>query len=221
MGKSPMELFVAGGHIMWPMLFLSLLAMTVSIERLFFILRERTKKDHSTVSEILRLTKTGEIAAAAKLGMESVDMLGRILGNCLNAKREVREDAFAESASREIARYQQGLSVLDTAITAAPLLGLLGTVIGMMGSFGEISGELGAPTAITGGIAEALVATATGLFIAIMCLMPYNYFNTRIEEVRRTIEEHGNRLEIALTTADESTRVTDSNDAGSLAVSIH
>lgn len=194
-----MELFVAGGHVMWPMLFLSLLAMTVVFERLLFIVRERLSNRNQSVSEILSLTVSGKLKSAATLGLQSSDMLGRILGNCLNAKQAVREDAFSEAASREIARYQQGLAVLDTAITAAPLLGLLGTVIGMMGSFGEISGDLGAPTAITGGIAEALIATATGLFIAIMCLMPYNFFNARIEEARRVIEEHGNLLEIALT----------------------
>src|SRR5690606_13679148 len=93
---------------------------------------------------------------------------------------------------------QVGLSVLDTAITAGPLLGLLGTVTGMMASFGEIGGDLGAPTAITGGIAEALVATASGLAIAISCLLPYNFLNSMGEEIRREIEEMGNNLEVAL-----------------------
>ena len=184
---------------MWPMLFLSLLAMTVVFERCVFIIRERFANRSDVVSKILKLTIRGKVAEAATAGVKSSHMLGRILGSCLNAKEEVREEAFSEAASRELSRYQQGLAVLDTAITAAPLLGLLGTVIGMMGSFGEISGDLGAPTAITGGIAEALVATASGLFIAIMCLMPYNYINTRIEEARRSIEEHGSLLEIALT----------------------
>ncbi len=204
MGKSPMELFVAGGPIMWPMLFLSLLAMTVVIERLIFIARERFSRKPHIVGKVLNLVSEGEFKAAANVGVDSSDMLGRVLGNCLKTDDEAKEDAFAEASSREISRYQQGLPVLDTAITAAPLLGLLGTVTGMMGSFGEITGDLGAPTAITGGIAEALVATAAGLLIAIMCLMPYNFINARIEDARRAIEESGSLLEIALAEAKKS-----------------
>ena len=88
--------------------------------------------------------------------------------------------------------------MLDTIITLAPLLGLLGTVTGMIRAFGIVRGELDAPTAITGGIAEALIATAFGLGIAILALLPFNYLNTRLEEARHDVQDAATRLEMAL-----------------------
>ena len=86
-----------------------------------------------------------------------------------------------------------------TIITAAPLLGLLGTVTGMMNTFSMMGGdELGAPSAITGGIAEGLIATAFGLLIAITCLFPNNYLNARIESAQHEMEDAGRRLELML-----------------------
>jgi biopolymer transport protein ExbB len=95
-------------------------------------------------------------------------------------------------------RFNRGLPLLDTVITLSPLLGLLGTVVGMIHSFGLIAGDLDAPAAITGGIAEALIATAFGLGIAITALLPFNYLNTKLEDARRELEVAGNRLELLL-----------------------
>jgi biopolymer transport protein ExbB len=94
--------------------------------------------------------------------------------------------------------------VLDTIITLAPLLGLLGTVAGMMGSFAVIGGDLSSPGAITGGIAEALIATAAGLGIAILCLLPFNYLNAKIEAI-----------ETELATAAAHLKLLVEGDAGS------
>jgi biopolymer transport protein ExbB len=103
------------------------------------------------------------------------------------------------AANRELKRFNRGLTILDTAITLAPLLGLLGTVIGMISSFNMIGGEeLGAPTAITGGIAEALIATAFGLGIAIAALLPFNYLNAREEEARLEMQDAASHVELHL-----------------------
>lgn len=201
MGKTPLGLFEAGGVIMWPMLFLSLVAMTVVLERLVFAFREKRRRQPQVVAEMMRLIEQKRFEEAANLGADSKDYLARILHETVQCRGPAMPEAFSRAASQELARFNQGLIVLDTAITAAPLLGLLGTVTGMMGSFGEISGDLGAPTAITGGIAEALVATACGLLIAVTALLPYNYLNSQIEDARREIEETGIGLEIALGTA--------------------
>ena len=89
--------------------------------------------------------------------------------------------------------------MLDTIITLAPLLGLLGTITGMISSFGIVSeAGLGQPHAITGGVAEALIATATGLSIAILTLVPYNYFRVKTEAMTDLIEERATRLELIL-----------------------
>jgi biopolymer transport protein ExbB len=107
--------------------------------------------------------------------------------------------AIFRAANQELKRFSRGLSVLDTAITLAPLLGLLGTVTGLIRSFRFLGAqELTTPTAITGGIAEALIATACGLSIAIMALIPFNYLNARLEEARHDIEDSTTQLELLL-----------------------
>jgi biopolymer transport protein ExbB len=198
MNKTPMELFKVGGPVMWPMFMLSLVAATVAIERLIFAWREKRSRSPKDLREFMKLVHKNNIADAIRVGQESTDLVPRILAEALEHKEGSMADAFMRSSSQELARYQQGLPVLDTAITAAPLLGLLGTVTGMMNSFGQISGELGAPTAITGGVAEALVATACGLFVAVSALFPFNYVNSMLENARREIEESGNTLELTL-----------------------
>jgi biopolymer transport protein ExbB len=93
----------------------------------------------------------------------------------------------------------RALPALDTIVTLSPLLGLLGTVTGMIAAFGVMSTSgLGQPHAITGGVAEALIATAAGLGVAIVTLVPYNYFSARAERTLDEIEAHGTRLEVIL-----------------------
>ena len=104
--------------------------------------------------------------------------------------------ALLYAQEKELKRFRRGIPVLDTVITLAPLLGLLGTVTGMMRSFSLIGGELSAPGAITGGIAEALIATAFGLGIAITSLIPFNILNTRMEEARQEMESAATELEL-------------------------
>jgi biopolymer transport protein ExbB len=103
------------------------------------------------------------------------------------------------AANLELKRHAQGLPVLDTVITLAPLLGLLGTVTGMIHAFGLLgNSQLEAPTVITGGIAQALIATACGLGVAIIALIPFNYFNAHLEEARHEMEDITTHLELLL-----------------------
>jgi len=198
MNKTPMQLFIAGGVVMWPMILLSFVALTVVIERVIFAIVEKGRRKPEAIHAILNKVEEGDIDGAIAVGKEnSSDFVARIVVAALE-NRSSMSDAFGTTASAELARFSQGLAILDTAITAGPLLGLLGTVTGMMGAFGQISGELGAPTAITGGIAEALVATACGLCLAVTSLIPYAYLNSMQEDARRSIEEAGMSLELAL-----------------------
>jgi Biopolymer transport proteins len=99
----------------------------------------------------------------------------------------------------EISTMRQGLPVLETIVTLSPLLGLLGTIIGMINSF-HIMALTGSsqPHAITGGVAEALIATATGISVAVITLIPYNYFLAKVERETEVIEQYATRLELTL-----------------------
>jgi biopolymer transport protein ExbB len=90
---------------------------------------------------------------------------------------------------------EKRIEIIDTVITAAPLMGLLGTITGMMGSFRILSEKgVNEPNAITGGVAEALIATATGLVIALICLVAYNYLSARIKEFIYEVEGASSKL---------------------------
>jgi len=193
------EIFHKGGPIMWPLLLVSVVALTVVIERLVFIALEKKNRNPALVGDILTKVENGHIAEAARLGEGSKDFVARALTYALTHREKSFSEAMLRSANWELKRFNRGLTLLDTAITLAPLLGLLGTVVGMIGSFNMLGGsELGAPAAITGGIAEALIATAFGLGIAITALLPFNYLNAREEEARLEIQDAASHVELHL-----------------------
>lgn len=194
-----LELFQKGGPIMWPLLFASIVSLGVAFERLIFIFREKKNRDAAAVDAILLYAEQGNLDEAIRAGQRSRDFVARTLVYGLLHEKKSTSNALLSAANRELKRFNQGLPILDTIITLAPLLGLLGTVTGMIRSFGLLGGaELAAPTIITGGIAEALIATAFGLGIAIVSLIPFNYLTTRVEEARHEIEDAANHLELHL-----------------------
>lgn len=197
---SLMELFHAGKEIMWPILLLSFIGVTVVVERLLFILRENSHREPEVVEKMLESVEKRDIEGALAIGRQSKDFVARILVYTLTNKEYSLSNAFIRASSQELARFGQGMATLDTVITAAPLLGLLGTVTGMMRTFGALGGgDIGAAAAtITGGVAEALIATACGLLIAVTCLMPYNYLNARTEEAKHEVADASNALEILI-----------------------
>ena len=193
-----LDWFQLGGPVMYPLLACSVLAMTAVTERLLFSMRELKQRDPTLVGRILSHTEKGEIARAVAAGKDSQDFVVRTLVYGLS-HREAFSSALLQAAGRELKRFSRGLPVLDTIVTLAPLLGLLGTVTGLIRSFGLLGAQqLEAPAAITGGIAEALIATAFGLSIAIVALIPFNYLNARVEEARHEIEDASNHLELLL-----------------------
>jgi biopolymer transport protein ExbB len=193
-----LELFHKGGPIMWPILITSILALTVVLERLFFILRETMRRQPAVVEQMLTAVERGDFAEAQRLGHGSRDFIARALFYALS--HDDKLNAVQRAAGRELQRYNRGISVLDTAITVAPLLGLLGTVTGMIRSFSLLGGqELGAPSAITGGIAEALIATVFGLGVAILALLPFNFLNAQLERARHEVSDAASQLEAHVT----------------------
>jgi biopolymer transport protein ExbB len=199
MNQSFLELFKHGGYIMWPIALVSFIGVTVAVERVIFIVRETRRRDPALVDKMIAQVEAGNIEAAVELGKPSKDFVARIITEALIERETSFAEAFIRASHRELNRFAQGLPILDTVITAAPLLGLLGTVTGMMGTFGSMQGDISAAAgAITGGVAEALIATACGLAIAIMGLLPFNYVNARLEMARHEVEDASNALEIIL-----------------------
>jgi biopolymer transport protein ExbB len=207
---TPMDLFIKGKEIMWPILLLSFVAITVVVERLLFIIRENASREPEVVEKMLESVERRDIEGALAIGKKSKDFIAKILVYSLTNREYSLSNAFIRASGQELARFQQGMATLDTCITAAPLLGLLGTVTGMMRTFGALgSGDIGAAAGqITGGVAEALIATACGLFIAILGLLPYNYLNARAEQAKQDVADVSHALEILMKKAETSAPFT-------------
>lgn len=193
------EFMQRGGLIMWPLLATSVVALGVVIDRLVFSVRGWMERRPDVVEQIFTKVEHGEVEGAIRVGHGSEDFVARTLVYGLQHRERSFANALLHAANTELKRFNHGLPVLDTIVTLAPLLGLLGTVTGMIRAFGLLGGkELEAPAVITGGIAEALLATAFGLTIAIMALIPLNYLNARLEEARHELEDASTRLELLL-----------------------
>jgi biopolymer transport protein ExbB len=200
MGQSPMELFVHGGIIMWPILLVSFVAVTAVVERVLFMVTESARRQPAVVEQMLAKVEQGDTAGAVAIGNPSKDYVARVLVYALTHREHSLTNAFTRAANQELNRFQRGIAVLDTCITISPLLGLLGTVMGMMNTFGALGdGDIAANAGkITGGVGEALIATAAGLGIAIVGLLPYNILNARVEEARHNITDAANALELTI-----------------------
>lgn len=190
------HIFKKGGPIMWPLLIASVLALGTVLERLLFLMREKMRRSHKALARFFTAVTKGDLDEAIAISSKTKFYVVRALGYALKHKEQSLPSALLYAQAQELKRFQRGIAILDTVITLAPLLGLLGTVTGMMGSFSLIGGELSAPGAITGGIAEALIATAFGLGIAITALLPFNFLNARIEDARHEIESASTQLEL-------------------------
>jgi biopolymer transport protein ExbB len=194
-------IIVKGGPVMAPLLVCSIIALAVVIERFLFWRRIGIR---DTAEQMFALVEKGEIPRAMEVGRSAKSPLTRVLLSGLAHKNPSAAKALDVAAQKEIPVLKKRLTILDTIITLAPLLGLLGTVTGMIGSFDIMSqAGLGQPHAVTGGVAEALIATATGLLIAILTLVPYNYFTNRVEKEMEEIEYYASRLELVLGEAEK------------------
>ncbi|MDO8730684.1 MAG: MotA/TolQ/ExbB proton channel family protein [Candidatus Omnitrophota bacterium] len=193
------SMFMKGGPAMWPLLIVSIAAMTTVIERSLFVWRQKKKQQPELVRTLLRRAEAGKLDEAIFLGRHARDPVARILVYGLLHRDRALSGALLHSASKELKPFQKGLTVLDTTVTLSPLLGLFGTVTGMIRAFGLLGGqEMDAPAAITGGIAEALIATAFGLCIAILALVPLNLLNSYYERTKEEMEQAATELEVLL-----------------------
>ncbi len=195
---SIVHVFKKGGPVMWPLVCASVLALGAVIERVSFLIGEQRKRDPQLMQDFLTAVRQGDLERAIRMSNTSEFYVVRALSYALAHKHKSLEHALLYAQENELKHFRRGIPLLDIVITLAPLLGLLGTVTGMMGSFSLIGGELGTPGAITGGIAEALIATAFGLGIAITALIPFNLLNFREEKARLEIESAATQLLLLL-----------------------
>jgi len=191
------SMFLAGGPLMWPILLCSLLSLTVVIERIAFWHRLRRAADPALRERLLAAAASGAFDEAAAAARGSRDPAVRVYAAGLAHRACGLSESMQTAADGEIARTRRGLAVLDTSVTLAPLLGILGTVSGIITSFDLIGGGVDDPKAVTGGIAVALITTAAGLTVAILALIPFNFFISRVESFARDLAGRVTQFEIA------------------------
>lgn len=195
-----LELLIKGGVLMIPIVIASIVSVTLIIERFIYW---RKQKDSNSPIEMIRLVEAGKFDEFLKKGDASNGPVMRVLKAGIIYRVHQATLAMEAEAIKEMKEMNKHLPALDTIITLAPLLGLLGTIIGMIQSFGVMSSAgLGHPLAVTGGISEALIATAAGLIVAITTLIPYNYFLSKAEKTTEDIERYATRLEMVLIKAE-------------------
>lgn len=192
-----LNIFLSGGPVMYPLLVCSIISLTVVIERLVFWITLNRRRNRQLLNEIMDLCESGDWEAVRRETAGSKDPIVKILISGILHRRYSMIKAMEASAADEIKRMRRFMNVLDTIITVAPLLGIFGTVIGIIQSF-DVLGTSGIehPEIVTAGIAQALITTAAGLGIAILSVFPYNYFNSLVENAAIQIEKYATSLEI-------------------------
>ena len=190
--------FRKGGPVMWPILIVSIVALTVVLERCIWWSGRWFRRDPKRIEKVFTAIENGDTAEASRLSRGSRDPVLRMLWNGLNHQHSSLEAALQVAAGIEINRAGRFLVVMDTLVTLAPLLGLLGTITGLIRSFSFLGNEELAVQAVTGGIAEALIATACGLGIAIFALIPFNFFTSRVSNLEFELQTAATNLEVML-----------------------
>jgi biopolymer transport protein ExbB len=190
--------FHQGGPVMWPILIVSIIALTVVIERCFWWTGRWFRRDPKRIEKVFTAIENGDVPEASRLSRGSRDPVLRMMWNGLNHQHASLQGALQVAAGIEIKRAGRFLVVMDTLVTLAPLLGLLGTITGLIRSFSFLGNEELAVQAVTGGIAEALIATACGLGIAIFALIPFNFFTSRVSNLEFELQTAATNLEVML-----------------------
>lgn len=195
------ELVQAGGWLMIPIIFCSIAAVAIIGERLWTLNPKKIAPPHLLAS-VWKQIKGGELEARNLRSLRQSSPLGQILAAGLSNfrhGRDVMKESISEAASHVIHDLERYITTLGTIAAVSPLLGLLGTVVGMIRVFNEIMVQgTGNAAVLAGGISEALITTATGLSVAIGALVMHRYFVRRIDDIVVTLEQETLKLVDAL-----------------------
>ena len=194
LANAAVDLFHKGGPIMYPIAVVTLVAVCIFVERVFWWVSFATKRSVKQLDEVYEKLEAGDLAQAIAHSAKSGDPVVRMIHHGLNHRHTSMQGALEVAAGQELRDAGRYLSAMDTIVTLAPLLGLLGTVTGIMGSFTSIGSSELAVEKVTGGIGEALIATAAGLGIAIGTLVPMNYFHSRLAALKFDLEAAANNV---------------------------
>ncbi len=190
--------FLKGGPIMWPILVCAVVAIAVVGERTYWWWCETRLRDPEALLKVMDTLQRGDLGAAGRLAKGSRDPVIQMVDHGLNDHETSLQVAMQAAAGAALRRAGRFLPVMDTLVTLAPLLGLLGTVTGIMRSFTSLGGAELAVSKVTGGIGEALIATACGLGIAILSLIPLNYFGGKVAALQYELETVASSVEVLL-----------------------
>ena len=189
-----------GGIFMWVILLASISGLAVIIEKMYTFLSKEKKLSENEKNQLYKALRTGNKQEILKLCKDKTDSVSKSVTKIVsnmdinfdeldNSHRQVIEGIISESILEQTTELEKGMSLLGTVVNAAPQLGLLGTVTGMIAAFSALTRN-GTSTAkiVAGGISEALYTTAFGLIVAIPALVFYNYFNRRIDVIVAEME---------------------------------
>jgi biopolymer transport protein ExbB len=199
------SLFERGGPVMWPLLICSLMGLAVTFERLFAFWKYNTANFYfrSKQKAITALTREGRFEEALAAAKKADSPVCRILGEALENRAAGFQETLEAASQLELDHLRRGLSVLDTTITVAPMLGILGTVTGIINTFNMLDAAgMQNPAGATAGIAEALITTAAGLIVAIACLFPFNFLVAQLKRRTTELEQVTHHFELAYNTGN-------------------
>jgi biopolymer transport protein ExbB len=200
--KSVRQWLKSGGLLVWPILGIGVLALLLSVERVFFFLRIRANSD-TILKKITAFVQEGNLAACKEYCTTKMNFpTCRILSNCLThlgQPQEVLDSALEEALLNQMPRLEKFLPTLSMLAAISPLLGLLGTVTGMISTFQVINiFGTGDPKMMSGGISEALITTQIGLAVAIPIMFLHHIFERRVDNLVADLEEKGTAFKITL-----------------------
>jgi len=202
------EIVQAGGPLMWPIILCSIVAAAIVLERLW-TLQDRRVLPPDLDKKVWKLVESHQINDKIVAALEQNSPLGKLLAAGLanrDRPREILMERLEDTGRHVVYELERFLNTLGTIAGISPLLGLLGTVTGIIKAFNAINaGGAGDPRMLSGGIAEALVATAAGLCVAIPSLVAYRYLRGRVDRI--VVEMEKNALRLADAVEQDSRRV--------------